>query len=162
MSGERSQKKKRPTLAIRKSQIKTTLRLHFTTVKMAKIKKKTKDKCSRGCGRGETLTHRRWECQLQPLWTSVQRSCKEAKNESTILQRYATFGLIPKDAISSRPLRYLLIHIHAVLHLCFHILTIKVWNSSSKMWGMLPYFLDLDLTAWLALSSGILDATHEG
>lgn len=39
MSGEHSQKKK-PTLAIRKSQIKTTLRLHFTTVKMAKIKKK--------------------------------------------------------------------------------------------------------------------------
>lgn len=37
MSGERSQKKKRPTLAIRKSQIKTTLRLHLTTVKMAKI-----------------------------------------------------------------------------------------------------------------------------
>lgn len=110
----------------------------------------------------ETLTHRRWECQLQPLWTSVRRSRKEAKNESTILQRYATFGLIPKDAISSRPLRYLLIHIHAVLHLCFHILAIKVWNSSSKMWGMLPYFLDLDLTAWLALSSGILDATHEG
>lgn len=41
MSGEHSQKKK-PTLAIRKSQIKTTLRLHFTTVKMAKIKKKNK------------------------------------------------------------------------------------------------------------------------
>lgn len=39
---------------------------------------------------------------------------------------HATFGLRPKDAISSRPLRYLLIHIHAVLHLCFHILAIKV------------------------------------
>lgn len=47
----------------------------------------------------------------------MRRSRKEAKTKSTILQRYATFGLRPKDAISSRPLRYLLIHIHAVLHL---------------------------------------------
>ena len=37
------------------TQIKTTLRFHFTPVRMAKIKTSGDSKCCRGCGERETL-----------------------------------------------------------------------------------------------------------
>ena len=42
-----------PSLAIRKIQIKTTMRYHLTPVRMGKINKTGNDKCRRGCGGGE-------------------------------------------------------------------------------------------------------------
>jgi hypothetical protein len=54
--------------------IKTTLRFHLTSVRMAKIQNSDDSRCWQGCGERGTLLHCWWECKLvQPLWKSVWR-----------------------------------------------------------------------------------------
>ena len=56
------------SLIIREMQVKTTVRYHFTPIRMTAIKKSTNNKWWGGCGEKGTLLHCWWECKLvQPL-----------------------------------------------------------------------------------------------
>ena len=73
---------KRFSISLREMQIKTTMRYHFTFIRMAIIKKNTSNKCLQRCGEKGTLVYCRWECKLvQPLWKTGWQFLRKLKIE---------------------------------------------------------------------------------
>ena len=87
-------------LIMRQMQIKTTVRYHFTPVRMAITKKSINNKCWRGYGEKEILLHYWWECKLvQPLWRTVWKFLKKLKIELPHDPTIPFLGIYPEKNI---------------------------------------------------------------
>ena len=84
-------------------QIKTSVRYHYTPVRMAAIQKSTKNKCWRGCREKWTLLHCGWECKLvQPLWRTVWKFFKKLDIELPYDSAIPLLGIHTEESSSER------------------------------------------------------------
>ena len=86
------------SLAIREMQSKTTMRYHFTMVRMTIINKLTNNEYQQSYGEKGTLMHCWWECRLvRPLWKTVWNFLRKRKMELPFDPAIPLLGLYPKN-----------------------------------------------------------------
>jgi hypothetical protein len=84
-------------------QTKTTLRFHFTPVRIAIIKNTT-SRCWWGCGEKVTLIHCWWKCNLvQPLWKNTWRLLKNLNIDLPYDLAIPLLGIYPKKCNMATP-----------------------------------------------------------
>ena len=84
-------------LAIRDMQIKTTMRYHFTFVRIVILTKST-NRCWQDCGEKGMLVHCWWECRLvQPLCKTVWNFLRKLKMELPFDLAIPLLGLYTKN-----------------------------------------------------------------
>ena len=77
--------------------IKTTIRYHLISVRMAIIQKSTNNKCWRECGEKGMLLHCWWECKLiEPLWKMVWRFLKKLRTKPPYDPAIPLLGIYPE------------------------------------------------------------------
>ena len=91
---QRHMKRCSASLVIRKMELKTTMRYHFTPPRMAIINKSTNNKYWWGCGEKGTLVHCWWECRP---WKTVWNFLKKTKNRTAFWSSNSTARIIPQE-----------------------------------------------------------------
>ena len=108
---EKHLKKCSTSLAIREMQIKTALRFHLTSVRMAKTNKTSDSSCLHGYGVRGTFIHCWWEYKLTDTMEISAVVSQEDGNQFISRYTYTTLGYIPKGSFIL-PQRHLLNYIH--------------------------------------------------
>ena len=154
--------------------MKTTMRYHFTRVRMATINKSTNNKCWRGCGEKGALVHCCWDYRLvQPVWKTVWNFLRKLKRDlpfDPVIPRLRLYPKNPETPIQKYLCTPMFIAAQLTVANCWkqprcpsvmngsknwHIYTME-YHAAERKKELLPF-----ATAWTELESIMLSETSQ-